>query len=121
MTGFKGSYSGKTLANRGKGEERRFEMEQEIRFKAESRRSRMLGRWLAGKFKMSADEAEAYEMQVLHADLHRPGAEDVIDKVMHDIKARHAKITEKEVRKELEHLYAVAYEQITNENKKKKA
>lgn len=119
MADFKGSYSGKTLANREKGEERRFEMEQDVRFKAESRRSRLLGRWLAGKFGMTAEETQAYEKEVLHADLHRPGAEDVIDKVMHDIEARHAKITEKEVRKELERLYAVAYEQIANENKKK--
>ncbi|MBI2586359.1 MAG: DUF1476 domain-containing protein [Rhodospirillales bacterium] len=113
----KGGFSGNSFKKREKGEERRFEMEQDIRFKAESRRDRMLGRWLAGKFGMTGEAAEAYAKDVVHSDLHKPGADDVVAKVMADIKAHHVNVTEKQVRKELERLYAVAHQEIVAEFK----
>lgn len=113
----KGGFTGNSFKKREKGEERRFEMEQDIRFKAESRRNRMLGRWLAGKFGMTGDKAEAYAKEVVHADLHKPGADDVVAKVMADIKAHHVHITEKQVRAELERLYAVAHQEVVAEFK----
>jgi hypothetical protein len=111
--------TGKTFKDREKGEERRFEMEQDVRFKAEARRSRLLGRWLAEKFGMTTDQAKAYETEVVHADLHEPGAEDLVAKVMNDIKAHRADISEKDVRKEMERLLAVAHQQIVQEKKSK--
>ena len=113
----KGGFTGDSFKKREKGEERRFEMEQDIRFKAESRRNRMLGRWLAKEFRMTGEAAEAYAKDVVHADLHKPGADDVVAKVMADIKAHHVKITEKQVRAELDRLYAVAYQEIVAEFK----
>lgn len=113
----KGNFTGNSFKKREKGEERRFEMEQDIHFKAESRRNRMLGRWLAGKFGLTGEAAEAYAKEVVHADLRKPGADDVVAKVMADIETRHATITEKQVRAELERLYAVAYEEIVAEFK----
>ena len=113
----KSGFTGDTFKQREKGEERRYEMEQDVRFRAESRRSRMLGRWLAKKFGMTGEAAEAYAKDVVHADLHKPGADDVVAKVMADIKAHHVKITEKQVRKELERLYAVAHQEIVAEFK----
>ncbi len=113
----KGRLGGDSFKKREKGEERRFELEQEIRFKAESRRNRMLGRWLAGKFGMSGEKAEAYAKEVVMADLHKPGHDDVVAKVMKDVKERHADVTEKQVRAELERLYAIAYEEVEAETK----
>jgi hypothetical protein len=117
MAGFKGTYSGKTFNDREKGEERRFEMEQDRRFKAEARRNRLLGRWLAERFGMTSKETEAYEKEVVLADLEQPGVEDIVKKVMADIKSRRAAITENQVRAELDRLYAVALQQIAGESK----
>jgi len=113
----KSGFTGDTFRQREKGEERRFEMEQDVRFRAESRRSRMLGRWLAEKFGMTGKTAEAYAKEVVHSDLHKPGANDVVEKVMADIKARHLDVSEKQVRKELDRLYAIAHAEIVAESK----
>ena len=110
-------FTGDSFKKREKGEERRFEMEQDIRFKAESRRNRMLGRWLAGKFGMTGEQADAYAKEVVLSDLDRPGVEDVVAKVMKDVKERRADVTEKQVRAELDRLYGVAYQEVVAERK----
>jgi hypothetical protein len=110
-------FTGNSFKKREKGEERRFEMEQDIRFKAESRRNRMLGRWLAGKFGLTDEQAEAYVKDVVRADLDKPGIDDVVEKVMKDIKERRVDVTEKQVRAEIDRLYAVAYQEIVADKK----
>ena len=100
------------LRDREKGEEFRYEIEQEIQFKAESRRNRLLGEWLAHKFGMMSDEIEAYVKEVLAADLDEPGVDDVVRKVMKDIEDRGADISEEEVRAEMERLFPVALEHV---------
>ena len=101
-----------SFKERRKGEEFKYEMEQELQFKTESRRNRLLGVWLAGKFGMISDETEAYVKEVVASDLEEPGIEDVIRKVMKDIEDRDAAITEDELRAEMERLFPVALEQI---------
>jgi hypothetical protein len=103
-----------TLKDRGKGEELRFEMSQELQFKAESRRNRLLGEWLAQKFGLTTDESEAYIKEVIASDFDEPGIEDVIRKVMKDIEDRGAAITEDELRAEMDRLFPVALDQVKN-------
>ena len=98
--------------DREKGEEFKFEMEQELQFKAEARRNRLLGEWLAGKFGMTSDETKAYVKKVISSDLEQPGLEDIIAKVMKDIEERGAVISEEDVRAEMDRLFAVALEQV---------
>ena len=106
-----------TFKEREKGEEFRFEMEQELQFKAEARRNRLLGEWLAHKFGLTADETEAYVKEVISSDLAEPGIKDVIGKVMADIEERGAGITEEDVRAEMERLFSVALEQVKEDFK----
>ena len=101
-----------TLKDRERGEEFRYEMSQELQFKTEARRNRLLGEWLAHKFGLTKDDADAYVKEVIVSDLDEPGIEDVIRKVMKDIKDRSAGISEDEVRAEMDRLYAVAAEQV---------
>ena len=98
--------------DRQRGEELRFEMSQELQFKSEARRNRLLGEWLAHKFGMTADDTDAYVKEVIGSDLHEPGHEDIIRKVMKDIEDKGAAITEDEVRAELDRLFAVAAEKV---------
>lgn len=115
--GFKGNFRKDRLRDREKGEELRFEIEQELRFKAESRRNRMLGEWLAHKFGMTSDETKAYAIEVVDSDLEESGVDDLVAKVMKDIEDRGAAVTEEDVRKELDRLYAVALEQLEDDFK----
>ena len=101
-----------SFKERGKGEELRFEMSQELQFKAEARRNRLLGEWLAQKFGLTSDETGAYVKEVIASDLDEPGIEDVIRKVMKDIGERGAAISEDELRAEMTRLFPVALEQV---------
>ena len=103
--------------DREKGEELRYEIEQELQFKAESRRNRLLGEWLAERFGMTSDETEAYAKEVIVSDLKESGIDDVVRKVMKDIEDRGSAITEDEVRAKMEALYAVALEQLKSDSK----
>ena len=102
---------------REKGEEFKYEMEQELQFKAESRRNRLLGEWLAEKFGLTSDEAGAYVKEVIVSDLEEQGVDDVVRKVMKDIEDRGSAITEDEVRAKLDALYSVAHEQLKSDFK----
>lgn len=102
--------------DREKGYEAKFQRDEALRFKAESRRNKLLGYWLADKFGMTAAEKEAYAKEVVMADLDEPGIEDVVRKVMKDVQTKGAKIAEPEVRKQLEALYVEAMAQIAKES-----
>jgi len=101
-----------TLRQRERGEELKFQMDADTRFRAESRRNRLLGEWLAERFGMTSDEAKAYAKAVVASDLDEPGIEDMMRKVMKDIEDRGAPISEADVRKKVNELYAVALAQV---------
>lgn len=101
--------------DREKGYEAKFQHDETLRFKAESRRNKLLGLWLAGQFGMTASEKDAYAKEVVMADLDEPGVEDVVRKVMKDIKTRGSAITEAQVRKQIEVLGAEARRQVATE------
>jgi len=60
-------------------------------------------------------EAEEYAKQVIRSDLEEPGEEDVVRKVMADIKEKGLAVTEGMLRQEMEHLLRVARGQIEDE------
>ncbi len=98
--------------NRERGEERKFQMDQETEFKAEARRNKLLGQWLAGEFGMGPAETDEYAKEVIIADLDEPGIEDVMRKVMADIAEKGSAVTEDQVRAKISELDAVALQQI---------
>ena len=75
-----------SFSKREKGEERKYEMDQQLLFKAESRRNKLLGLWLAEIYGLTGADADAYAKEVVIADLDEPGIEDIMRKVMCDIK-----------------------------------
>ncbi len=101
-----------TLKDRERGEEFRFEMSQELQFKIEARRNRLLGEWLATKFGLISDDAAAYVKKVINYDLEEPGIEDIVRNVMKDIEEHGISISEEEVRIEMNRLNEIAAEQV---------
>ena len=90
--------------SREKGYEAKFKHNEELTFKIEARRNKLLGLWLAEKFGMDSSKAEIYAKEVIMADMDEPGIEDVIRKVSIDIKARGIEISENELREKIEEL-----------------
>ena len=100
---------------REKSEEARFKLDAEKRFKAEARRNKLLGLWAAERMGMTQGGGEAYAREVVRVDLTEPGVDDIIAKVTADAKSRDVVIGAEEVREQLEHLYAIALEQIDDD------
>ncbi|MEM7547316.1 MAG: DUF1476 domain-containing protein [Pseudomonadota bacterium] len=102
-----------TFDDRERAFESKFAHDAEMQFKAAARRNKLLGLWLAGP--LGEADPEAYARSVVVADLAEEGDEDVMRKVMADIAAKGASVTEAEVRAKLVELGAVAKEQLLNE------
>ena len=88
----------------------------DLEFKASARRNKLLGYWLADKMGLDDEAAEAYAMEVVRADLEEPGHEDVVRKVMADVREKGLDVGEDRLRQEMEHLLHVARSQIEDEN-----
>ena len=101
-----------SFSDREKSFEAKNKLEEELKFKAESRRNKLLGLWAAEKMGMDGSEAEAYAKTVVLADLEEPGVEDVVRKVMADFASHGANVSEDELRTEMERLMGIAIDQV---------
>ena len=105
-----------SFSKREKGEERKYELDQQLLFRAESRRNKLLGLWLAEIFGLTGSDADAYAKEVVVADFDEPGIEDVMRKVLKDVETRSAPVTEAQIRAKLQELESIAIEQVKNES-----
>jgi hypothetical protein len=102
---------------REKSFERKFALDEELRFKSTARRNKLLGLWAAEKMGMSGDEAQAYAREVIKADLEEPGEEDVFRKVRADFDAKGVAQSDHQIRRVMTELLAEAVRQIEAEAK----
>jgi len=98
--------------DREKSFEQKYKHDQDLQFKVNARRNKLLGLWAAEKMGLSGAEAEAYAKQVVQADFERPGDSDVIEKVTKDLEARSVAVSAVELRHVMDRLLTVAKEQI---------
>jgi len=83
---------------RTEGFEKKFALDEEQKFKAEVRRNRLLGLWAAERMGITGDAAAAYANEVVAADFEEAGDADVVRKVLGDLSAKGAAITEQAIR-----------------------
>ncbi len=88
--------------DRERAEETKFARDEEMQFRIQARRNRLLGTWAAEKMNLSAVEAEAYAKSVVQADFEEAGDEDVIRKLLGDLVSAGLEIVEADVRAALE-------------------
>jgi hypothetical protein len=106
-----------TFDDREKGFERKFEHDQGLQFKANSRRNKLLGLWAASLMGKAADEAESYAREVVAADFEKPGHDDVIEKLVRDLAAAGKPTAAHTIVKQSELLLTEARRQIMTELK----
>jgi hypothetical protein len=99
--------------DREKAFEKKFEKDQEIQFKVNARKNRLLGMWAAGQLGKTGGEAEAYAKDVVMADFEKPGHEDVIAKVATDLAVKGLDTTA--VRRQADLCLAEAKKQLMGE------
>lgn len=101
-----------TFNNREKAFENKFALDQDLKFKAESRRNKMLAEWAAGHLGMSGTGVDDYVKEVRKADLAEKGDDDVVRKISKDFAAKGLKIADTEIRNKLGDFLAEAVKQI---------
>lgn len=106
-----------TFEDREKGFERKFALDEELKFKATARRNRLIGLWAADKMGLAGDEAQAYAREVIKADLAEPGDEDVFRKVRADFNAKGVDQSDHQIRRMIAEMMAEAVRQIEAEGK----
>jgi len=101
-----------TFDKREEGFEKQFAHDEELKFKATSRRNKLLGLWAAEKLGRKGPDAETYAKEVVMADFEEAGEDDVFRKVRKDFDAGSVAATDEEIRSIMVELMAKAIEQI---------
>jgi hypothetical protein len=97
---------------RKEGFENKFAHDEELRFKANARRNKLLGLWAAEKLGKSGDDAQIYAREVIRSDMQEAGDEDVFRKVRGDFDAANVAQSDHQIRRTMEELMAEAVAQL---------
>jgi hypothetical protein len=102
---------------RERAEEGKFALDQELRFKANARRNKLLGLWAAEQLGKTGEAASAYATEVVKADFEAPGDEDVFRKVRGDFDRAGVKLTDHQIQRQMAELMETAVTQVKAEKK----
>src|SRR6476661_6468542 len=101
-----------TFNKREEGFEKKFAHDEELRFKANARRNKLLGLWAAEKLGLSGAEADAYSKEVVTADFEEAGDDDVFRKVKKDLEAKNVAVSDQQLRGMMTELMTAAVDQL---------
>ena len=101
-----------TFDEREKAFENKFAHDQDLKFKAESRRNKALAEWAGAKLGLTGAALDDYIKAVRRADLTDKGDDDVFGKVKADLAAKRLKIADTEIRKIMAEALAKAVQDI---------
>ncbi|MCG8548140.1 MAG: DUF1476 domain-containing protein [Alphaproteobacteria bacterium] len=101
--------------DREKAFEAKFQKDQELQFRVNARRNKLLGLWAAEKLGITGDDAEAYAKEVVAVDFDAPGDEIVQQKVVADLTNKGIETTDTAVRYEMDRLLDQAKREVAEE------
>jgi hypothetical protein len=101
-----------TFDKREEGFEKQFAHDEELKFKATSRRNKLLGLWAAEKLGRKGPDAETYAKEVVMADFEEAGEDDVFRKVRKDFDAKNVALSDADLRKTMDELLGKAVSDI---------
>ena len=103
------------FAERERAIENKFQHEQLIEYKILARRNRLFGLWVANFLGLENDQAEIYAREIVSGIYCTPDGNEMIQKVMSDLKNTDADLSEHILQKQLDYCYQDASDQIFNE------
>ena len=104
-----------SFQDRERAEEAKFAHDEEMLFRIQARRNRLLGQWAAERMGLSSAETEAYAKGVVQADFEEAGDEDVIRKLLGDLTSAGIEADEAEIRLAMEAKSVDARRQLMGE------
>jgi hypothetical protein len=99
-----------TFDKREEGFEKKFALGEALKFKADARRNKLLGFWVAEQLGLTGEAASAYAKQIVAADF--DGAGHVMRRVITDLAAKGITLSEPELRTKMDELMALAIAQV---------
>ena len=100
-----------TFDEREEAFEKKFAIEEELKFKAEARRNRLLGLWAAEQLGLSGPAADSYAHDVVRSSFDAP-AGGVTRKILADFAAGNVAVPEATIADKLNELLAQALAQL---------
>ncbi len=94
--------------DREKAFEKKFAHDADLKFKAESRRNKMLAEWAGAKLGITGTALDDYVKAVRKADLEEKGDDDVFRKVKADLDAKNLAVSDLDLRKQMGEFLAKA-------------
>lgn len=101
-----------TFDKREEGFEKKFALDEELKFKATARRNKLLGQWAAEKLGLTGAAADAYAKEVVASDFEEAGDDDVFRKVRKDFDAKSVDQSDHQIRRTMQELMEKAVAQI---------
>ncbi len=99
-----------TFDKREEGFEKKFAIDEELKFKTAARRNRLLGLWAAEKLGLAGDAAAAYARETVASAFAEGGEKAVVARITSDLSAKG--VTEDAVRAQMIELLAQAIVQV---------
>ena len=107
-----------TFDDREKAFEALFGHNEELTFKAQARKNKLLGLWAATLMGKSGAAAEDYARDMVMASFEKPGEHGSVYNLMHDLAAAGKPTEEHTIRRQAERLLIEAKQQIMTEVRK---
>ena len=102
-----------TFDQRERAFETKFALDEELRFKANARRNRLLGLWAAKKLGLAGADAESYARGLVTTGVGNPGSDSVFEKIRTDFARRDIVERGDEIRRMMEEFTMQALVEIT--------
>ncbi|NDE49194.1 MAG: DUF1476 domain-containing protein [Proteobacteria bacterium] len=80
--------------DREKGFERKFVNDQEVEFKINAKRNKLLAAWAANILKFNEEQKKNYITEVIKSDFQEAGDQDVFKKIKKDLEGKNIQDTE---------------------------
>jgi hypothetical protein len=96
--------------NREKGFERKYANDQEVEFKIDAKRNKLLANWVADILKFNEEQKKNYTAEVIKSDFQESGHEDVFQKVKKDLQGKN--IQDSEIRQKMSEFLEAAKKEI---------
>jgi hypothetical protein len=98
--------------DRRRGQETKFQLDQELEFRAQARRAKLVGLWAAGLMGLSGEEADGYAKTVVIADLEEAGTEDLFRKIRADLDQAAVQLSDHQIRAKMDGALEEARESV---------
>lgn len=92
--------------------EKQFAHDEELVFKAKSRRNHALGEWAAGLLGKTGSDAETYTLAIIALGVEGGGDQAIVDKLHADLSAAGVNKSDHQIRREMDERMATAQREV---------